>query len=290
MKILANPVFLRAGVVFCCAAFSFLLGLIFIRLLRKNITEEAEISSEASPSLETLPMHLYNTVIQQLKQQKHELQVQSQTEQARARTAETFSQAVLSNLSSGVLVLGTNGLVKSTNAAAKAILGFASTTGMSAADIFRGAEIRSSASDPLYVGDEIAAVLHEGSNRRQVEAVYETPSGEQRFISLTISPVLATEGGLLGIACLITDLSELEQIRRAQALRGEISAEMALQLRTSLTTISGYAQQLANNHDPELAKQLAADIAEEATQLDRTLGGFLVEKGATQSVAAGSSE
>jgi len=170
VKILANPVFLRAGVVFCCAAFSFLLGLIFIRLLRKNITEEAEISSEASPSLETLPMHLYNTVIQQLKQQKHELQVQSQTEQARARTAETFSQAVLSNLSSGVLVLGTNGLVKSTNAAAKAILGFASTTGMSAADIFRGAEIRSSASDPLYVGDEIAAVLHEGSNRRQVEA------------------------------------------------------------------------------------------------------------------------
>ena len=292
MKILANPVFLRAGVVFCCAAFSFLLGLILIRVMRKNITEEAEISSEASPSLEALPMHLYNTVIQQLKQQKHELQVQSQTEQARARTAETFSQAVLSNLSSGVLVFGTNGLVKSTNAAAKAILGFASTTGMSAADIFRGAEIRSSTSGagPVYVADEIGSVLHEGSNRRQVEAEYETPSGEQRFISLTISPVLATEGGLLGIACLITDLSELEQIRRAQALRGEISAEMALQLRTSLTTISGYAQQLATNHDPELAKQLAADIAEEATQLDCSIGGFLIEKGATQGVAAGSSE
>lgn len=291
MKILTNPIFLRAGVVFCCAAFSFLLGLIFIRLLRKNITEEAEVSSEASPSLETLPMHLYNTVIQQLKQQKHELQVQSQTEQARARTAETFSQAVLSNLSSGVLVFGTNGLVKSTNVSAKAILGFASTTGMSAADIFRGAEIRSTTvSDPVYVADEIASVLHEGSDRRQVEAEYETPSGEQRFISLTVSPVLATEGGLLGIACLITDLSELEQIRRAQTLRGEISAEMALQLRTSLTTISGYAQQLATNHDPELAKQLAADIAGEATQLDRTLGGFVIEKEATQSVAAGSNE
>ena len=88
MKIIANPMFVRAGVVFCLAAFSFLLGLIFIRLLRKNITEEADISSEPSPSLETLPMHLYNTVIQQLKQQKHELQVQSQTEQARARTNE----------------------------------------------------------------------------------------------------------------------------------------------------------------------------------------------------------
>lgn len=289
MKVLANPIFLRAGVVFFCAAVSFLLGLIFIRLLRKSISEEAEVSSEASPSLETLPMHLYNTVIQQLKQQKHELQVQSQSEQARARTAETFSQAVLSNLSSGVLVFGTNGLVKSTNSAAKAILGFASTTGMSAADIFRGAEVRAStsAAGPVYVADEINSVLHEGSKRRQVEAEYETPSGEPRFISLTISPVLATEGAVLGMACLVTDLTELEQIRRQQRLRGEISAEMALQLRTSLTTISGYAQQLANNRDPELAQQLAADIAGEAAQLDRTIGGFLTEKRATQSAGAG---
>ena len=45
---------------------------------------------------------------------------------------------------------------------------------------------------------------------------------------------------------------------------------MALQLRTSLTTISGFAQQLANNRDPELAQQLANDIAQEAAQLDRS--------------------
>jgi signal transduction histidine kinase len=50
---------------------------------------------------------------------------------------------------------------------------------------------------------------------------------------------------------------------------------MALDLRTSLTTISGYAQQLAQNRDPELAAQLAADIASEAARLDRHIGGFL---------------
>jgi nitrogen fixation/metabolism regulation signal transduction histidine kinase len=307
VKVLANPVLLRAAVVFCCSAFAFLLGLICVRLLRKSITEESEISSEASPSLETLPLHLYNTVIQQLKQQKHELQVQSQAEQARARTTETLSQAVLTNLSCGVLVFGTNGLVKTTNPAAKAILGFASTTGMGAEDIFRGAEVRSSqlrsrqvrdtTSDvfpdetidqPTRLADEVDAVLREGSKRRQVDAEYETPAGEQRFIAVTISPVLATEGTLLGVTCLINDLSELEQIRRQQELRGEISAEMALQLRTSLTTISGYAQQLASNHDPELAKQLASDIAAEAAQLDRSLGGFLTEKRSAQSAAAGS--
>ena len=303
MKFLANPIFLRAAVVLFCSTFAFLLGLILMRQLRKSITEEAEISSDASPSsLEALPLHLYNTVIQQLKQQKHELQVQSQADQHRARTMETFSQAVLSNLSCGVLVFGMNGLVKTSNPAAKGILGFASTTGMSADDIFRGAVIYQpqpsetgvfsgetpvETTDSVCLSDEVDAVLREGSNRRQVQAEYETPAGEKRFIAVTVSPVPAEDSSPLGVACLINDLSELEGIRRQQELQGEISAEMALKLRTSLTTISGYAQQLASNRDPELAQQLATDIAEEATQLDRSLGGFLTEKPTRKTVAAG---
>ncbi len=294
MRLVGNPVLFRAAIVLVCAAFAFVLGLLLMRMLRKNIASEANFSPEAKPSLETLPIHLYNTVIQQLKQQKHELQVQSKAEQARARTTESFSHAVLSNLSCGVLVFGANGLVKTTNPAAKAILGFASTTGMSPEDIFRGAEVRRSAGiatagtelEPVCIADEINAVLREGSQRRQRQAEYETPSGESRYLDITISRIPAPEDGLLGVACLINDLSELEQIRRQQELRGEISAEMALALRTSLTTISGYAQQLASNRDLELAQQLAADIANEAAQLDRSLGGFLTEKQAAGSSAA----
>jgi nitrogen fixation/metabolism regulation signal transduction histidine kinase len=277
------------------AAFSFLMGLLLIRKLRNSIREESEISLEASPSLEALPVHLYNTVIQQLKQQKHELQMQSQAELNRARTSETFSQAVLSNLSCGVLVFGANGLVKISNPAAKEILGFASTTGMGVEDIFRGAVIRSSdghcdkavepgvfpdetVDEPVRLADEVDIVLHQDGGRRKVAAEYETPAGLRRFLVVTVSPVPDTDGSLLGVACLINDLSELEHIRRQQKLRGEISAEMALKLRTSLTTISGYAQQLASNRDPELAKQLATDIANEAAQLDRSIGAFLTEK------------
>jgi len=300
VKLLTNPIVLRALVALCCATFAFLLGLIFIRLLRKNITEEADLSSEVLPSLEAMPLHLYSTVIQQLKQQKHELHLQSQAEQHRARVTETFSQALLANLSCGVLVFDNNGLVKTSNPAAKEILGFASPTGMSAEDIFRGAVVRSSSAlisqasevpdefpdEPVCLADEVDVVLHGGSKRRQVEAEYETPGGEHRFLAVTVSPVPAANGDLLGAACLINDLSELESIRRQQERHGEISAEMALQLRSSLTTIAGYAQQLANNRDPELAGQLAADIAEEALRLDRTIGGFLTEKHAAQSAAA----
>ena len=70
----------------------------------------------------------------------------------------------------------------------------------------------------------------------------------------------------------------MTEIRRQQELRGEMSAEMALGLRNSLTTIAGYAQQLAASRDPELARQLAADIAVEAAHLDRTIGGFLAAR------------
>jgi len=299
VKILANPVLLRAAIVLIFAGCAFLVGLLFVRMLRKNILEEGIVGDEAAPSLESLPLHLYNTVIQQLKQQKHELLVQSQAEQHRAKASETFSQAVLSNLSSGVLVFGANGLVKISNPAAKAILGFASTTGMSAADIFRGAVVdmgrpaTEPASDsqpsdePVTVADEIHVVMREGRKQRQVQTEYETPAAEKRFIHMTISHVPSVDGGLLGVTCLITDRTELESIRRQQERHGEISAEMALQLRTSLSTISGYAQQLASNHDPELAVQLAADIAHEAAQLDRTIGGFLTTNRPAKAAAAG---
>jgi nitrogen fixation/metabolism regulation signal transduction histidine kinase len=290
VTLLTNPIFLRAGLVLFLATFAFLVGLYLVRKLRENITEDSNLSAEPSGSLDTLPLHLYNTVIQQLKQQKHELIVQSQAEQQRAKTSENFSQTVLSNLSCGVLVFGSNGLVRTANPAAKSILGFASTTGMSAEDIFRGAVVHAteisvaeassdeSGDELIAVTDEIHSVLREGSKRRQIEADYETPAGGKRFLAITISQVPTADGGLLGVSCVINDLSELENIRRQQELHGEISAEMALQLRTSLTTIAGFAQQLANNRDPEFAKELASDIAQEAAQLDRSIGGFLTTK------------
>jgi PAS domain-containing protein len=291
VRLLTNPVLLRAAVVLLCSGFFFLLGVFLVRAFRKKIAEESDLSEVAPTSVETLPLALYNTVIQQLKQQKHELQVQSQAEQHRARTSENFSQAVLSNLSCGVLVFGANGLVKTSNQAAKTILGFSAVHAMSAEDVFRGASSQPSpwmgqAQGPASFADEIHAVLREQSKRRKAEGEYQTPAGEKRFLSITVSPVPAVDGSLLGVACLINDVTELQKIRRQQQLHGELSAEMALQLRTSLASIAGYAQQLASNQDAELAKQLVIDIAQEAAQLDRNIGGFLIAKPAEKSLGA----
>src|ERR1022692_2016280 len=173
VRLLANPLVLRAMLLFFVTASAFVLAIWLMRALRRNIAAESDLGFGAAPKLEALPLHLYNTVIQQLKQQKHELQVQTLAEQRRARTTENFSQAVLSNLSSGVLVFGLNGLVKQANPAAKEILGFNSPSGMGAEDIFRGAAVRSTNSSTVYpdglgdlpgrVSEEVHAVLREGS-------------------------------------------------------------------------------------------------------------------------------
>jgi nitrogen fixation/metabolism regulation signal transduction histidine kinase len=226
VRILANPVFLHGAVVLVCASFAFCLGMVFVRLLRKSIQAEADISVDA-PAFETMPMHVYNTVIQQLKQQKEELKLQSETEQQRARASESFHQTVLANLSCGVLAIGKNGLVKSSNPAAKVILGFASPAGMSVEDIFRGAVVGGQASERpcsdascpdesqklICISDEVEAVLRAGTVRGEIATEYETPAGANRSLSITICPVLATDGAVLGVTCLIDDISELMSLR-----------------------------------------------------------------------------
>jgi PAS domain-containing protein len=292
VKLLTNPIVLRMALVFVAGSFAFVVGLLLMKRMRRSISDEGSFSdASASSASESFPLHTYHAVIQQLKQQKHELQSLQVAERRRARTSENISAAVLANLSSGVLFFTPNGLVRQANASAKQILGFASPTGMSASEIFREAELISS-SQTTYanLAEAVNAGLREKTRFQRLEARYRTPAGKERALDITISPVHAPDSeapgaagpgmagqgvACLGVACLINDRTEVTEIRRQEELRGEMSAEMALGLRNSLTTIAGYAQQLAASREPELARQLASDIAVEAAHLDRTIGGFL---------------
>src|SRR6202045_2006150 len=139
---------IRMAVVLVVMCLAFWIATMLLRRMRRLLTEES-FAIEAAPELERLPMHTYNAVIQQLKQQKHELLSLQQVERRRAKTSENISAAVLSNLSSGVLFFTPNGLVRQANASAKQTLGFASPAGMSAAEVFREAKLIS-ASDGSF--------------------------------------------------------------------------------------------------------------------------------------------
>ena len=286
MNPLLNPMILRMGLLLFSALAAFGLGLFVIRRLRKNLVAEPESLNYAPLAAEGLPVHAYHAVIQQLKQQKHELTAQQLAERRKAKASDTLSSTILSNLSCGVLFLNTSGLVRQANAAARKILGFASPVGLDASDLFRTATLRpdndisssgssSGSGSAASVEQALAPALAGKSAVRGLVVNYFARDGESHVLEVPASPVLAEDASLMGTTLVLTDKTDIERIRHDQKMHQEISSELALGLRDSLTTIAGYAQQLACSRDAELAHQLADSIAHEAAQLDRTIGSFL---------------
>ncbi len=277
-----NPVALRMGLLLFAALGAFGLGLFIIRRLRKNLVPEPESLNHAPLAAEGLPVHAYHAVIQQLKQQKHELATQQLSERRKARASDSLSSTVLANLSCGVLFLNTSGLVRQANSAARKLLGFASPVGLHVSDLFRTATLRpetqsssSCSGSESSVEQALAPALAGKSAVRGLVLNYCTRDGLSHVLEVTASPVLAEDASLMGTTVVLTDKTDLARIRHDQERHQEISSELALGLRNSLTTIAGYAQQLACSRDQELARQLADGIAREAAQLDRTIVSFL---------------
>jgi PAS domain-containing protein len=288
VKLLLNPVALQMALAAVVAISAFALGAFVIRRMRKSLVEETESLAEAPMAAEGMPVHTYHAVIQQLKQQKHELTAQQLADRRKAKASDTLSATVLANLSCGVLFFNTSGLVRQANPEARKLLGFASPVGMRAADLFRTSNIRpeeAHAYGNCRVEEALAPALSGEVVIRALGLDYVAPDGQRRVFELTVSPVLGEDASLMGATCVLTDKTEIASIRKDQEMRRETSAEMALGLRNSLTTIAGYAQQLARSRDPELARQLADDVANEAARLDRTIGSFLA---GARTAAAGS--
>ncbi len=225
-------------------------------------------------------------VIQRLKEQEKELERLRQAERERAQASETVSAAVLSNLTSGVLLFSPTGTVRQANEAARAILGYASPTGLHARDLFRGVSAvrqetgeSESSADSLMRALDVA--LGTGQAFRRLEAEYATPAGESRVLGITLSPVRGPAGEALGVACLVSDLTEITGLARQMRLKenlaslGEMSAGIAHEFKNSLATISGYAQMLNAENDSETVREFASKIVSETASLTRIVTDFL---------------
>jgi PAS domain S-box-containing protein len=255
-----------------------------LRLLRQSLVgggggESGKSSSKSNDFDITLAT--YQSVIQQFKAQGQELERLRQQDRQRASTTENISDAVISNLTSGVVLFSPVGLVQQANPAAKKILGYASPYSLHARDVFRGAtalrNVQGQQGSLPDILDRAAKTL-EAVQRMEVD--YMTPQGEQRVLGLTISPVQDKVAALLGTACLISDLTEMSKMAQQVRLQenmaslGEMSAGIAHEFKNSLATISGYSQMLAAETDPE-TREFAQKIALETNNLTRIVTDFL---------------
>jgi hypothetical protein len=148
---------------------------------------------------------------------------------------------------------------------------------MGLADLFRTATLKGNTAPDQGASllEVIAPALTGERAIRGLHLDFVTPDGTERTFEITVAPVLGEDTRPMGTAFVVTDKTDVAFMGKHEEARREAAAEMALTLRTSLTTICGYAQQMTKSRDPELAFQLAADISAEAAQLDHTLGSFL---------------
>jgi PAS domain S-box-containing protein len=282
---LVNPLFVRMAAVFVLTATAFVMGLVVVRVLRRRLVEESAIGDDLGPE-NSDASYPYTAVIQQLKQQKFALENEQQAQRRRAKTSEQISAALIANLPCGVLFVGTNGLVKQANAAAKRILGFASPLGMSVAEVFRAAEANPGAETAAgSVAELFKSALQSKAPVAPFETSYETPNGDERALDVTLVPMSVAAGEMVGVAAVISDKSETADFQQERERYSEASAEMALELRTSLATIREWAGQMGAA-TPEQRQSLAGDISAEAERLERVVGGFLAESREDQALGA----
>jgi len=274
VRLLANPLLVRMAGVLVSAVAAFVIGAFAMRFLRRRIVED-EVFADGLAEDTVYP---YSAVIQELKQQKFALQHDQQEQQRRAKTSEHVTASVIANLPCGILFVAANGLVRQANAAARQVLGFASPVGMSIEEVFRDSNALSESGEWVRAADVLKDALHDKPASADLEFYYDTPAKDSKSLRLRSISLHAPSGDSVGAAIVIIDESAVSHQRRTELLRSETSAELALELHTSLATIREYASQMAGSTDREFARTLANDISLETERLSKVVGGFLVDR------------
>jgi signal transduction histidine kinase len=274
VRLLANPLFVRMAGVLVSAVAAFVIGAFAMRFLRRRIVED-EVFADGFAEDTIYP---YSAVIQELKQQKFALQHDQQEQQRRAKTSEHVTASVIANLPCGILFVAANGLVRQANTAARQVLGFASPVGMSIEEVFRDSNALSESGEWVRAADVLKDALRDEPASADLEFYYDTPAKDSKSLRLRSISLHAPSGDSVGAAIVIIDESAVSHQRRTELLRSETSAELALELHTSLATIREYASQMAGSNDREFARTLANDISLETERLSKVVGGFLVDR------------
>jgi two-component system sensor histidine kinase PilS (NtrC family) len=183
---------------------------------------------------------------------------------------------ILENMSSGVLVVDTDGRVLTMNAAAEDILEL------------RKEDVLSHHVDTALgrrapdLAQELVSSLDSERPRRRQEISGHSRAGAYRPMGISISPLTDGNQRRRGVIAVFQDLTEVhemrERVRKADRLAavGELSAGIAHELRNPLASISGSIEMLYH----ELAlegenKRLMELIMRESDRLDRIISDFL---------------
>src|SRR5262249_32657913 len=105
---------------------------------------------------------------------------------------------------------------------------------------------RSSPDMVAMIGD----CLTKAATFRRQEVDFTLPDGRVRRLGVSVSPISAASQSIEGALCLMTDITEVVELRERMKLQdnlanlGEMAAGLAHEFKNSLATIHGYVQLL----------------------------------------------
>ena len=260
-----------------------LLGILFLLrwLLRPyhELLGEAQRATVASQMLKSqdeaeFVLETFQSVVAQLQEQRKELEQLSAEASERANSAEKFSEHIVASLPSGLIAFDGAGLSMAINSPGRALLEVNGTAlGESYQKLFGDHEELA-----RMVGD----CLQSGTVYRRTEIQTAGPDGRMRRLGATIAPIeLPPERGPRGALCLLTDITEVTELREQVALKnnleslGEMSAGLAHEFKNAIATLQGYAQLLQSLELNDKAQGAAGLLLNEVRNLSGMVTAFL---------------
>ncbi|HXG67600.1 MAG TPA: ATP-binding protein, partial [Blastocatellia bacterium] len=236
------------------------LGLIFLFVRRmlspyRRLVEVARGSPVRAPSAVSeseFVLETFQAVIDNLQAKEKELAQLHEVERRRAERSERFSERVISNIPSGLVAINTRGQITSANPRAIAIFNpppeTQSESGNGAGPEPMPSDYREFFRAAPRMVEMLADCLEHGVMYRRAEVEVTQPDGGVRHLGLSISPIADAAQNVEGALCLMTDLTEVIELRERMKLQenlanlGEMAAGLAHEFKNSLATIHGYIQ------------------------------------------------
>jgi len=199
----------------------------------------------------------FQALVEQLQANERELAHLHELERRRAERSERFSERLIANIPSGLITVDSKGIVTSVNAHAMNIfVGEPSARSMQTRQIQTGellspiVDYRSFFSSSPRMTSMISECLERATTFRREEVPIVLGGGRVRRIGLSISPICDVSQNIEGALCLMTDITEVIELRERMKLKenlanlGEMAAGLAHEFKNSLATIYGYVQLL----------------------------------------------
>jgi len=192
--------------------------------------------------------------------------------QLRAEASERLSSEIVASLTSGLLVVDREGIVRTLNPAGQTMLGLGGST-------WEGPY-----RTVLKEAGPLADVLEEclTTSKPVVRRAVPLTGGAASHLGLTVSPIReGSSGAAHGVICLFSDLTEVmeleEQLRLKDSLArlGEMTAGIAHEFRNGLATIHGYGRLIDPQRLPEDYRPYVQGIREETEALKQVVTNFL---------------